>query len=256
VPAELADAKWSGPVHQVAPGSVLIDIPGVGRAIVRDGDVAGVEFAEGMTEGDVRWLMDRPVAQAARLLQGQFALRAAGVVIAGRAVAITGRAGGGKSSVAAALAARGHAVLGDNEVIVAAAPGGGVTAVPSTSCLDLWDDIVGAIGLAEADGAIVRPALSKRRFAFTAGVASPLAIVVLLEESISTGVEEMHGAKAVVQILEHTVLAALIDGAGLRSQHFAWGVRVAGAARVVKLSLDRYRRDPAADAASVEALLR
>lgn len=257
-PASLPGATWRGPVHQVAPGALLIDVPGVGRALIRHGALARVDLAEGVTDRDARWLRDGPVAQAERLLHGKFALRATGVTIGGRAVALASIGAGGKSSVAAALASRGHAVLGDRELTLRL-DAEAVTAVPSSPCLDLWPDVfANELGLTEADGELVRTELTKRRFAFQAGEASTLAVVVVLEprgDIAGVLAEELRGADRAMQLLEHTVLSVLVDPVGLRAEHFAWGTSIAAATAVVRMGVSRHRRDLAREAAAVEELV-
>lgn len=78
-------------------------------------------------------------------LRGIPSLHASAVVLQDRAVAICGPAGSGKSTTAAAFAARGRPVLADDVVPLLVGPGG-VRAQPAYPHLRLWPDVLPALG--------------------------------------------------------------------------------------------------------------
>ncbi|HEX6370122.1 MAG TPA: hypothetical protein VF006_14470 [Longimicrobium sp.] len=85
-----------------------------------------------------------PVFGLVLRLRGIPSLHASAVAVDGVAVALVGAAGTGKSSTAAALAARGHALVAD-DVLALRATEDGIVALPAYPHLRLWPDIVPAL---------------------------------------------------------------------------------------------------------------
>src|SRR4051812_7543522 len=123
----------------------LLDAPGWGCARVAP-EGALVECARDDAEG-WRWqrfLVGRALPFAA-VAAGLEVLHAAAVVLDGRAVAVTGSSGAGKSSVAAALALRGAALLTD-DVLAVERDGAGLVAYPGPPLLALRTAEVTTLG--------------------------------------------------------------------------------------------------------------
>ena len=256
VPVGLADAVWSGPVHQVAPGRILLTIPGLARALIRAGGEVVVEHDRAADPADVGWLRDRPVREASDLLAGQLALRAAAVVIDGTAVALVGHGACGKSIAAAALALRGHAVLSDHRLELDIA--GGVHAKLTSPELDLWPKAVELLGLDPDDGAVIRPALAKRAHRFPASHSAPLGLVVVLNQEADVGKPRptrLYGGDVIQRLHPATVGRLLLEPLGLRPAHFVWMVQIARAAEVVTIEVDRDLMDPHEVAEAIEELV-
>jgi hypothetical protein len=85
-----------------------------------------------------------PVCGVVLRLRGIPSLHASAVVLDGAAVALVGAAGTGKSTTAAALTARGHALLAD-DVLALRVDAGKILAQPAYPHLRLWPDIVPAL---------------------------------------------------------------------------------------------------------------
>jgi hypothetical protein len=85
-----------------------------------------------------------PVFGLVLRLRGVPSLHASAVGVEGVAVALVGPAGAGKSTTAAALAARGHALLAD-DVLALRMTGDAILAQPAYPHLRLWPDIVPAL---------------------------------------------------------------------------------------------------------------
>ena len=137
----------------------LLDAPGWGCARVTP-DGALVECARDDAE-DWRWqrfLVGRALPFAA-VAAGLEVLHAAAVVLAGRAVAVTGTSGAGKSSVAAALALRGAELLTDDVLAVersdgglVAHPGPPLLALRAAEVTTLGDDRLESVGAVAGEG--------------------------------------------------------------------------------------------------------
>jgi hypothetical protein len=254
VPAELPGAIGRGPVHQAAPGRVLLDVPGVARALLETDGPAAVERDPDATDEDVAWLLGGPARQARRLLDGGFAIAGAGVSIDGGAVAIVGGGASGKSVAAAALAQRGHGLLADSALEV---DPDGPTALPSAGAAQLWPGILEALELDADAGAVVRPALAKRAYPFPTAPPAPLTRLVALRRRPDVGpleTQPLRGGSALDMVLEHTAMAPLIAPLGLGAEHFAWAVAVARSAPVTVVVADRHDDNAPEIADAIEAV--
>ena len=255
VGARLEGSTGEGPLHQATPTCALLDIPSIARVRVEEGRRVAVQPAPGVSDKDLAWLLSGPVRQIAWLQRGSMALRASGVVIRGRAVAIAGTAAGGKSAVAAALALRGHQVLADATLPVDVEPSAIAHGV--ADALDLWPRAVELLGLDPAAGEVVRPGLAKRRFRFPAASHAPLVSVAILNRSESRGepaTEGVQGGAAVSELSQRTAMGPLLEPLGLTAQRFRWATRLASQVRVVRIDLDRYRPNLSDAADAVEAV--
>ncbi|HEX2077958.1 MAG TPA: hypothetical protein VHG08_09620 [Longimicrobium sp.] len=102
-----------------------------------------------------------PVLGLVLRLRGVPALHASAVAIGGAALAVVGSAGAGKSTTAAALAARGHAVVAD-DVLALRGTASAVLAQPAYPHLRLWPDVVPALYGPGAELPLLTPNWSKR----------------------------------------------------------------------------------------------
>jgi hypothetical protein len=257
VPAGLPDAVWSGAVHQVAPGRVLLRIPGLARAVVDARGETTIEADPDADPRDLRWLLDRAVQEVRNLLAGRLMLRAATVAIDGGAVALIGEGASGKSVTAATLALRGHTVLSDHRLDLDIRER--AQALPTAGDVDLWPDAVELLGLPRDRGSVVRPALAKRAYRFPMAEAAPLALVVELCQVADVGKPRpmsLPGGEAIECLHAATVAGVLLEPLGLCPAHFRWMVAIAKSADLVRLEVDRDRRDPYEVADAVEALVR
>ena len=257
VPEHLEGARNPGPVHECADGQVLVRLPGLARALVTPAAPPRIERAPGVSDADLDWLARGPLRHAADVLRGAFALRAAGVVIGGRAVALVAGGAGGKSFLAAALAQRGHAVLADSYLPVSVEER--AIAEPQSGRLELWPRAVRVLGLDPDAGDEVRAGLPKRAIAFAAAAAAPLALVLRVRrESVDAeaSLEPLRGGALMSSLIFATAMRPPIDGAGLGGAHFRWAVGVGQRTRGAVLHVPSFHEDAAALAAMVEDAVR
>jgi hypothetical protein len=155
-------------------------------------------------------------------------LHASVVVAAGRAVALTGPAGAGKSTTAAAYALRGGRVIADDIGVLQEA--GDLWMVqPTISGLRLWDDSVEML-LGRADALpFLAEGWEKRLLdlrdsasGFRADDAVPLGAVYLLGDAAPDGriaACRLRGREALMALVSNTYANVLLDAAA-RSQEF------------------------------------
>jgi hypothetical protein len=260
VPERLPGAVVREPLVDARPDAFLIRMP-AGRFLVEPGHAIRVERAPGATDADVRCFLEGPVAAAAALLNGLIPLRAATVVIGGRAVAIAGVSAAGKSALAAALALRGHAVLADAVTPIATDVARAATPIVQSHAPDvvLWPDMVAELGLDPAAGRRVRPALPK--LAFRLGVpAAPaqLDTVIFLRRDMrraSPTAEPVVGAAKVKPLLNAAWHRALVGPLGLSPRRFTALARIVSAGRCIELARPPGGASPVELAALVEEVV-
>lgn len=128
-----------------------------------------------------------PVLGLALRLRGTTCLHASAVEIHGRAVIFPGEEGAGKSTTAAALARRGHAVLSD-DVVALAERDGAFFVLPAYPYISLWEDSVKLLYGAEDALPAFSPNFDKRMLSLAPNnlrfekQALPLGAVFLLGE--------------------------------------------------------------------------
>lgn len=255
MPARLPDALAREPLIDARPDAFLFRIPAAGRFLVRAAEPVRVQRAPGATDADVRCFLDGPVAAAAALLRGLIPLRAATVVIGGRAVAIAGTSASGKSTLAAALALRGHGVLADAVTPIATGDGGPLAHAHAPDPV-LWPDMMATLGIDPGTGRRVRPALPKLAFPLGERAApAPLAAVVFLRRDNrrdTPAPERVTGIAKVSPLLNSTWHRGLVGPLGLSARRFASMTEIVSACECVELQVTAQRASPAELAALVE----
>lgn len=170
-------------------------------------------------------------------LRGISSLHASAVAIGDRAVAICGPAGSGKSTTAAAFAARGRAILAD-DIVPLREGSDGVTVQPAYPHLRLWPDVLPALG--SGDLPALTPTWDKRfRNLSTDGAFHaeplPLGAVYLLggrETANAPRLEPVPPSEAVLQLVAGTYMGWLPDSAA-RARDLAMAARLARSVPVV-----------------------
>lgn len=149
-------ANW-----QATPGRFLIDVRGVGRFLVTEGREIHVEAAPGAAHDDlVAYLLGSALAallQQRRILP----LHASAVRTDHGAVLIAASSGVGKSTLAAALQARGLAQLADDVTGIVFDEAGRAMALPAFPGARLWPDAVAALGRQDEESRRVRDGVEK-----------------------------------------------------------------------------------------------
>ncbi|MCU1354221.1 MAG: HPr kinase/phosphorylase [Acidimicrobiales bacterium] len=254
VPASLDGAHIHRPLIEATHHAAILHVPPVGRYLVRPGKPIVIDRADGVGDADVRAFLDTTVLALDHLLGSRFALRAATVVIDGRAVAICGSSASGKSTAAAALSRRGHAVLADSVTVVDAG-----IAYAGPSALTLWPDALAWLDHAPDAGHAIRPSLPCRSIEPLATVEdAPLAAVIILGMGTpgrGTTVTEVRGGERIKALVGHEWHTPLLTPLGLTSRHFRWTIDLA-ALTMVRVRRDRAARDVDMVANAIEAVLR
>ena len=206
VPPQLEAPDHVAPMFQTkGRNEYLLAVPGTGRFLVREGCEVTIEAEPGADPIAVRTFVTGPVQAVLWHQRGLLPLRASVVVVDGRAVALAGPSGMGKSTLAAVLAAMGHNVIADDICVIGAGKIAEASVQPGLPRLLLWRDALDRLGI-PPEG--LRRALSSREKYFVdSGQGSvcelhKLAALVVLVRQVSCAltIERLRGHYALCKL--------------------------------------------------------
>jgi hypothetical protein len=125
---------------------VLLDYPKTGRFLVRNGNEILIEPAPLSDEGEILVYLLGTAFGVLCHQRGIPPLHASAIDVADGCVAFVGETGAGKSTLVAALAARGHQVIADDVCFLQLGDNGVVQAWPGVSRIRLWEDAMATLG--------------------------------------------------------------------------------------------------------------
>ncbi len=210
-PAELGEPAFR--TWKASDGSLLrIDYhDGTRFWIDLNGASIWTEWGENSSFDDAVSYLLGPVFGFVLRMRGVICLHASAVAVDGRAIAFVGVPGAGKSTTAAAMVKRGHALLAD-DIVALTESADGFLAVPAYPMLGLWPEAVEALyGTANA-----APASSendeKRRVSLSSGQfasqALPLGAIFILEERraepVLPRIEKIAPQQALISLVANT----------------------------------------------------
>jgi hypothetical protein len=178
---------------------VRIVQPDVGRFVIEDGRRVVVWPEDHASPGAISQLLTGTAFAVALMQRGTLVLHGCVVAIDGRAVAVLGHCGDGKSTTAAACAARGHAVLSDDLVVVDL-EGESVRVRPVAPVLRVHDPGALPVAGARTWQATDKTAVGLHPLPDAAPL--PLAAIVRLEWGDRMSLTPAKGVGAVLQLLE------------------------------------------------------
>ncbi|WP_198152676.1 hypothetical protein [Tsuneonella dongtanensis] len=181
------------------------------------------EIPEGdLAYDDFRIFLWGTVYGAVAWLNGCFPLHASAIVSNGRAIAFTADSGGGKSTLAAALAARGFPHLCDDTLVLAMA-GDRLVGVPDRKPLKLWADAARFIGADTGDQILGLPGKFYGKAARSADVAAPLTDLIVLVPGEKVAFVEAEAAAAKLKAFTEAMYRpAIAVVRGDEQVHGAW----------------------------------
>ncbi len=148
---------------------------------------------------------------------GRLVLHASAALINGHAVAFVGASGYGKSTMAAALRARGHDTLADDLVAIASDDLGRMTMAHGGTDLRRWPESATWRGLDPRKLPLVHPTAERRSLRgprAQATASRPLTAIVVLADGDRIAIEELAPIDAVLELVRHSFCGHLLDGGG------------------------------------------
>lgn len=200
-PVEAPD-RWPASGIAAWPSTDADVISWAGRATLR---IAASEIrVDSENEPFARQCVVGPGLGVALHRRGRLVLHGSAVDVGGQAVVLLGQKGAGKSTTAAALLDRGHALLTDDLVTIVAGADGTAHCAPGPTQMKLWPSSAEAFGLGEE----VQPFLDglEKGVWFGASVASgpvPIALVCSLAWGEPVELRPLQGAAAFGAVFEH-----------------------------------------------------
>lgn len=225
----------------------------VGALAVSRGRLIRLDPVPGADERLLRLAVLGPGLGTLLRQRGELALHGSAVVVSGRGALFIGQSGWGKSTLAAALYGRGHAVLADDMALLAL-DGDLPAVVPGYPQLRLWPDALGALGIDSRPLPRLHPRLEKRGLPVPRGFPAapvPLQRIYVLAEGPGAAIEPIPPREAFLELVRHTYGARLLGPAGAESQ-FPRVARVAREVSIRRLASDRGPDAPGRLAALVE----
>jgi hypothetical protein len=179
----------------------------VGSFQVRGGTEILVEALPGVEERLLRLPLLGMVMSVALHQRGILSLHASAVAIEGQGVAFVGRSGRGKSTLAAALAARGHALAADDLVALDLNPVTGPHILPGFPQVKLLPEAAVSLGEDPETLPLLASGISKRARRLEAGFSTqplPLQRIYLLRSGGEMEASPLRPQEAVPQLASHS----------------------------------------------------
>ncbi len=188
-----------------------------GKFFVRGGKEIMIDPYPGVDDRVLRLIILGPALAILLHQRGQLPLHAAAVEIEGKAVALMGGVGVGKSALAAALYKRGHRFVADD--VTAVQPD--VEDIPMVSPgfphLKLWPEVISALGDNPERLLSVEPGTEKRSYKITGGFSRkilPLTRVYILNENPGNEIVPVGPQRALLELIRHSYRASLVKWIG------------------------------------------
>lgn len=147
VDGQVDEVACSDPVGVVVTSKdvATVVVAGVGRFAVSAGRRVVAHLQPGALPGMVEVMIAGPVLGTLCYQRGILSLHSNTIVIDGKAVAMSGRSGAGKSTMAAILMKRGHRLISD-DVLPLCEANGQTFAIPGSQNLRLWGETLDVLG--------------------------------------------------------------------------------------------------------------
>ena len=136
-----------------ADGQYHLSIRNVGRYLARHGQEVLIDPLCPIDLPDLRLFVETTCLAALALQRGLIALHGAAFRVSGKTIAIIGASGQGKSTLAAALAQRGHGLMAEDVCVLDVGDGAGdggdhrPMVIPSLPNIRLWQDALEQLGI-------------------------------------------------------------------------------------------------------------
>ncbi|WP_338504106.1 hypothetical protein V6R86_09590 [Sphingomonas kaistensis] len=220
-------------------------IPEAGLFRVRDGREIIVETNEGVSDRNLRLFLLGSAMGLILHQRGLFPLHANAVELDGRAIAVAGATGAGKSTLAAWFSRSGHRIVGD-DVVALKATACTVLAYPGPPRVRLWREAMERFGIdtnglepSYADDTVEKWDLPVAGDALVAD-AVPLGAVYVLEDGADIAITRLGGGAAAATLFDHTYRGSYADRqAEWRAEHFRAVAAVAKSVPVFRLERPR-----------------
>ncbi|MGQ7829934.1 hypothetical protein [Altererythrobacter sp. Z27] len=200
-PRLTGEVIYENPYFRMTREAFVFTTPGGARIHYRQSAQVTLECPDPSLEGECQLYLWGTVMGAVAWLNGMMPLHCSAVEHGGSAIAFTAPSGGGKSTLAAALASRGFRHLCDDTLVIAEQDGTPF-AILDGKPAKLWSDALGLAGV-EAGGEV--PLLPGKHYAeppVPHCEPCPLKHFIILEQGDEVSLEPITGADKLEQLAE------------------------------------------------------
>lgn len=203
-----ADALENGRAYfSPVPGEETLYWQGVGSFLVRGGREIIVDTSGGLDERVLRLFVLGPVLATLLRQRGYLLLHASGVAVADEAILFLGSVGWGKSTMAAALHARGHGLVADDMAALQVEERRPMV-FPGFPQLKLWPEaVISSLGDDPERLARWNPYFEKRVRPASHGFSStslPVKRIYVLDEGSPQEISPLRPQEAFVELIRHS----------------------------------------------------
>ncbi len=229
-----ATRVWEpGPLAVGVAQERTIRVPGVATFQVTGGSRVSISGADGADPVEVRASLEGRVTAALLQQRGTLPLHLAAVVVRDQAIGFVGPPGSGKSSLACAMAERGHALLTDDLAAVTTDVFDRLALHPGPTAMRIWGSSASQLGWPTDDEHRIKERIDKYAYdlpdRFTDGPKRLAAVYVLREHAgRAVLIDQVHGIeKFATYFVGATYNRELLDTPPARAWHFAQVCRIA-----------------------------
>jgi hypothetical protein len=179
----------------------------VGTCVVQDGTTITITPRKGVDRTLLRLYVEGMMMAMLLHQRGMCVLHASVIELQGAAVACLGHIGAGKSSTAAALYARGHRILTDDNAAIQLGTGVPLV-VPGYPYVKLFPSIAASLGFEGSNLAILHETQAKMAGAVTRGFsdrALPLRTIYILGHDHAPEITQLSPLDATIQLIRNAV---------------------------------------------------
>lgn len=139
--------------------------------------------------------------------RGLFVLHGSAIEVDGGAIAFVGKSGWGKSTIAAALHAKGHQIITD-DVVAVSTETVAFNVFPAYPQLKLFPEVAEVLGHEKSDLLLLHSELNKGGFRVTENfsqTALPLKRIYMLAKGSTLGIEKLRPQEGLMELMRHSL---------------------------------------------------
>ena len=218
----------------------ILTVPSVARYLIVNGKRIWIEPDADSTEANVRLFLLGSALGALLLQRGLLPLHASAIQTANGAALFVGPSGRGKSTLAAALAQRGYAMLSDDVAALDVDDAGQVVAFPSMPYMRLWADAAAQLQRPTEGQRRVQPSLDKYLLPVARFCAEPLPVRAIyalhVGQSPDIRLQPVDYQQRFEILANNTYRAEFLAGLGVLQTHFRLVATVANRVPVYRMT--------------------
>ena len=236
VPDMLENCTVRGVCFQAVPKKILFTYKRIGKFLITNGNTITIDSAPGADEREIKSFILGTCMGNLLSQRGLFVLHGNVVVTNDKAIVICGSSGAGKSSLAAAFCRRGFALLADD--VAAISWHNDIPFVlPAFPYIKLWEDTAKMLGMEPDPQQNVWPGLKKYRFRYDNNfydkACIPTKIIILSTKNTpDIRIDQLQGMNKFTMLKNNTYRLRVLDGLGLKEQHFMHCAKLAAQTEV------------------------